>query len=763
MAGRSDHDFEADRRFEVEVLRVARLLYPGTDGGSTVLAGHERDGVLIGRDVAVAIEATRSRRQDKAEKDSKKLKQVTEALAKAHPTKAVRGFLITADEPTADQRDTSKKHGGAYVSAISFADFSAQLFDAASYLSARTDYPFGSARDPRTNKHKFDGGYIKLDLLELPKSNTWPTDQVASGLQDGKTFVLTGDYGIGKSMTLRELWRELSANYGRNPVSRVPVHLNLRDHAGQEEPAEALHRHATRIGFGDPAQLVRAWRSGLVALLLDGFDEITFPGWAGRVSGMADVRRRNVALLRAFVRDSPAGTGIILAGRSHFFDSNEEMTRAFNLPAGHVRLSASDFSAKQIRDYLTANGLEAAIPAWMPTRPLLVGYLAVQGLLTGGETDNEDSPAAGWHMLLDRVCEREAYIEVGLDGTLIRRIIERLASRARRTSSGRGPLRFDDLTDAFREVCGYQADEGSRVVLDRLPGLGVTGEDSLDEGLPREFVDADLADAARAGDVYAYICSPRVPGIAGGDQSDWDYLLEELGVDVVLHRMRLAGQDAEAASAALQMAVKEQRAPALTGELLRVVLAAGGSVFAPAPSLTDLILPTITIAAGADAGTAALRDCLITRLELEEGYRADGVPRFTGCIFQEVDGATAETDLPASQFEDCSFEAFADSASNTAAILELNLSDGARVLLTVLKKIYTQRGRGRKTNALSRGLNPALRPLVPDVLTRLQSENLILMAKAGNEVIWLPVKASQKRALQMLGAPMSSDDPLLRP
>jgi 8-oxo-dGTP pyrophosphatase MutT (NUDIX family) len=487
--------------------------------------------------------------------------------------------------------------------------------------------------------------------------------------------VLTGDYGIGKSMTLRQLWLRLRARHGQDPVAAVPVHLNLRDHAGQEDPAEALHRHAARIGFGDPAQLVRAWRSGLMTLLLDGFDEITFPGWAGRVSGMADVRRRNVALLRAFVRDSPAGTGLILAGRSHFFDNDDELKRALDLPAGHVRLSASDFSIKQISDYLRVNNLQAAIPAWMPTRPLLVGYLAAQGLLTGGEADAGDSPAAGWHMLLDRICEREAQIEVGLDGALIRRIIERLASRARRTSSGRGPLRFDDLTDAFREVCGYQADEGSRVVLDRLPGLGVTGDDSMDQGLPREFVDTDLADAARAGDVYAYISSPRVPGAAGGDQRDWDYLLEDLGIDVVLHRMQAAAQDAQAASAALQIAVKDQGSPALTAELLRVVLAAGGSVSEPAPAIADLVLPTLTVAAGADAATSALRDCLITRLELEEGYRPEGVPRFTRCLFQEIDGATAETDLPPGEFEDCSFESFADSASNTAAILDLKLSD----------------------------------------------------------------------------------------
>ena len=41
---------------------------------------------------------------------------------------------------------------------------------------------------------------------------------------------------------------------------------------------------------------------------------------------------------------------------------------------------------------------------------------------------------------------------------------------------------------------------------------------------------------------------------------------------------------------------------------------------------------------------------------------------------------------------------------------------GVRVCLTVLKKLYEQRGAGRKENALHRGLDGHARRLVPDVL-----------------------------------------------
>ena len=58
-------------------------------------------------------------------------------------------------------------------------------------------------------------------------------------------------------------------------LSTFPVFVNLRDHYGQTDPAEILHRHARNVGFDKPSHLVRAWRAGFVHLSMDGFDEIT--------------------------------------------------------------------------------------------------------------------------------------------------------------------------------------------------------------------------------------------------------------------------------------------------------------------------------------------------------------------------------------------------------------------------------------------------------------------------------------------------------
>jgi hypothetical protein len=176
-----------------------------------------------------------------------------------------------------------------------------------------------------------------------------------------------------------------------------------------------------------------------------------------------------------------------------------------------VDLTLSEFNDEQIQRYLSKCGLSGRVPDWMPSRPLLVGYLAASGLLkelvVAKDPDRQEygmDPAQGWEVLLDRVCDREAEIEAGIDGHTVRRILERLATVARVGANGLGPLSREQVVTAFSGICGYQPDEKSMVLLQRLPGLGI---DRADEGT-RIFIDDAFADACRAGDVAEYVNNP---------------------------------------------------------------------------------------------------------------------------------------------------------------------------------------------------------------------------------------------------------------
>src|SRR5262249_55087390 len=148
----------------------------------------------------------------------------------------------------------------------------------------------------------------------------------------------------GKSTNLREIFLYLEKRYRKNQAPKFPIHLNLKDHFGQDDPSEALIRHSAKIGFESGNKLIRAWRAGDAILILDGFDELGTAGWAGPVKKMRDIRYQSMQLIRAFLQESPPESGLLIAGRAHYFDGEPEMLNAFGISDIWVRLSLSDFS-----------------------------------------------------------------------------------------------------------------------------------------------------------------------------------------------------------------------------------------------------------------------------------------------------------------------------------------------------------------------------------------------------------------------------------
>ena len=99
--------FSRNEDFENEVREIARHLWPAAMfSGSSKVGGRERDGVFITDEMVHLIECTTSRRKDKAEQDTKKLEKLSRTMQHRYPTKGVKGYFITLQEPTAEQRET---------------------------------------------------------------------------------------------------------------------------------------------------------------------------------------------------------------------------------------------------------------------------------------------------------------------------------------------------------------------------------------------------------------------------------------------------------------------------------------------------------------------------------------------------------------------------------------------------------------------------------------------------------------------------------
>lgn len=342
--------FQTDNEFEDEVRRIARLLWPIAEyGGAVMDDGRERDGVFISDEYVHLIECTVSRSKAKATEDGEKLARLYRKMQAKHPDKFVKGWFVTFQEPSAEQRTEIQKHREKIV-AVSFDQFRSKLVDARTYLQARQSYPFGSVRDPETGSAHIQLDYVPLGILDR-SGKTHSVTQMGKALGTGSRFVLLGDYGAGKSSTKRELFFSAARRFWTSKTLKFPILLNLRDHHGQSEPTEALERHARRVGFPDPSHLVRAWRAGYTILLLDGFDEIATAGWAGRTKKLKDLRFRSMELVRNFTRESADVAGIIIAGREHFFDSERELTAALGVSDRFTHLNLSEFTVEQVSEY----------------------------------------------------------------------------------------------------------------------------------------------------------------------------------------------------------------------------------------------------------------------------------------------------------------------------------------------------------------------------------------------------------------------------
>lgn len=757
--------------FEREVTKIARALWPNARiGGALVLDGRERDGVYVTEEAVHVVECTTLRTMEKAVNDIDKSVKLSRDLRRQYSDKPVQCWFITADEPTPDQRSVATKVKEVRVQAVSYDSFRARLINAQSYLSLRNEYAFGSARNLSDGSFKIDRSeYVELDLLRLTDSALFSTKGISEAALSGRMnrIVLLGDYGAGKSMTLRELYLKIADAYSQGQTPKFPVYVNLRDHSGQQEPVEVLERHARRIGFDPVHHLVRAWRAGFAVLILDGFDELSTTGWVAFNRRLKDTRFSTVEAVRRFVRETPAEAPVIVAGRISYFDEEEECLNALGFRDGTAAvLSLNDFTEEQISRYLRKLGIEGTLPAWLPSRPLLIGALATRGALgTSGIGDDSVEPGEGWDNLLRAVCEREAATHEVVDAGTVREVIERLASIARSKGGLTAPLSLGDIATAHIQVRGFEPDERAQTLLLRLPGLGraVTGDDN------RAFVDIDFASAASAGDVTRFVDSP----FGATSHPLWRVreVLQEVGVAVVLHQMVRKSIPSEKVYVALREAVNQGDA-ALADHCLAVDLAkvvVSSSIPEPRDALRltlrEVIIDELDLTESSPAASGlTFKDCLISTLYLPDNATGDtNLPKFVQCEIEHIDGRVDGNHLTASMFKDCTFGVFSAALATNAAVMDApDLEPGVKALVIVLRKLFLQKGAGRKQNAFYRGIGGSsgiTTKIVDQVLDAIESADFARPPKrVAGDPVWYPNRRLTARAKAIVTNPKGSKE-----
>lgn len=341
------------------------------------------------------------------------------------------------------------------------------------------------------------------------------------------------------------------------------------------------------------------------------------------------------------------------------------------------------------------------------------------------------------------------------DGDSVLSFLERLASIARRTNDGLGSFSESDLSSAFEEACGFLPDDSARVLISRLPGLASVAAESG----RRRFIDPDIADAARAGDIMRFINAPHDLLILGA-LKDAQCSMGSNG----LERLSYLGETLGWQQAKIEVAAEQAsnaRNSIITLDILQLMMEWNLDYRRPRIDVSEVQFGTMFFEDEIpDFSRVTFVECIIENLFLSPNSPVSRLPRFEHCLIGSLDGV-ARGELPLDAFHNCDVQEVSNAPARNAAILDTDLPLATKVLLTTLNKLFNQAGSGRKENAFYRGLEPRARELVPPVLAILAGTGFATPTRIRKQTIWLPRRDRIRRVTEIMDHPNTSKDPLI--
>jgi hypothetical protein len=684
--------------FETLVRRAARAKWDVADADTERIGGAQIDCVARTNECIFLVEATITQSIAKVREDITKLDFARTALER-DGEELVQCWQVVPSAPTPEQKATAKTKR---VRIISIEDFLDDTTCRQEYMHVRNNHSFGSAADPAGDSN-YTLKHFPTPIRLHPDGRQVDLAYILSRLRQGQTVVLLGDYGAGKSLTIRELFRLCDLGAEEN-LRAFPIAINLREHWGQPNPNEVFLRHCSNLGSDSGLRLFRAWREGFAHLLLDGFDEIAPQPWTptrteaqGGRSTLSRIRRAAVAAIRGLADLKPISTGLLVAGRLHYFSTVDEMLEALGLHAqSTIVVELTDLTEDQARDFLRSYGVQNVPRSWLPKRPLFLAYLARTGYISAlVGLDAELDVGKAWRRLIALVCEREARISPSINAASIIDILTSLAFALRGRSDPLGPITDTDLADAFLSATSHQPDQDAWAILQRLPGLTFRAG-----GSSKWFVDQEWADVL-GGLALANYC---LGNITPRGNIRCTAPLHELGLMVAATVLEEHGHRPQDL---IGWCISMNRLgidPTTLADAVAVIvhLAADGHVFdCHGLTISGAYCGTVTVGGGSITGLN-YHECSIERLVVED-VSAEGV-MLDNCMIDAVLGVRNLGEL-----SNISVDCIADKCEypqTNADLLRGTLPTHIALAIVILRKLYVQRGHGRKLSALRRGIPP---------------------------------------------------------
>lgn len=711
--------------------------------------GVDFDGVVhVSADEIVLIEITKERTLEKVRADLNKI--IPTKIQFATEGVICRAFVVLEEEPTLSMREAGK---AMHILVCSSLEFEQSFFNFSAYHALRSALPFGSAVDSKTGEND-NRLFIPVRYEEAVGSNSHSIDDLVSKLLRGARIALTGDFGTGKSRCVREVYHSLSSKI--REAGAFPVAINLRDHWSSANALEVLAGHLGNIGLSSSIDnFVRLLNSGSLILLLDGFDEIGTQSHDIRVDDRIALRRHAVRGVRDLIQKSKAG--VLVTGRSHFFDSDEEMLQSLGLINSksdtNVLRVPDTFTQQEGERYFSTLGIDSPLPPWLPRKPLVFQILVeldkkdVSRIL-----QKEHGQYEFWGTFLNAACVRESKgVAESISPQTIKSILYELAAKSRYSTNFLGRLSPRDIDEAYELAVGTSPDQNGRQLLARMCTLGRIEPESPD----RQFIDYNVVDVLRAERLIQDVVSMN----SADRNRQWAQSLRALGAIHAAFTLKAFDLDPFCFSYLKKFgtAANTKR----LGEIVSILSIFGEerldfqSLHLMSAEIPILNLSSRTIA------NLSIKNSMVGLVMLSNTpvVPKDGL-LIDGCLLTMVSGVSDQVGLPSwiSNTEVIEFERL----SNSARIKESPVSAQHKLFLSIIHKIFFQPGSGREEGSLFKGgYGQKYSPkLVEAIIKLLLKENIIERIKGDDGWIYKPVRRYTERMSRIKSELTLSEDPL---
>ena len=367
-----------------------------------------------------------------------------------------------------------------------------------------------------------------------------------------------------------------------------------------------------------------------------------------------------------------------------------------------------------------------------------IDEIALQRLVTSelGETEFFED-------VFDSICEREAKIHPTIFKESLKNILLELATLARTKANNLGPISPIEISATFEKVTGVAPIDESAIVLQRLPYLGRTGSDSAD----RLFIDDYAVDGLRALALVHYYF----------DKNDkirhqpWKHPLGIFGCKLAGSKIKLNDESIKyfknIAARGNSIACSDFVAcTLLEGQNLNFgMISISGGMF------------TIMDFSGKSLSNLSISESTIGELILDN-YQVNNVDIDT-CLIDKVIGISSNDGFP-DFVTNCVVDEFED-VLTTARISELDIDDKHKTLLSIIKKLFFQPGKGRKEEALLRGTERYWdEKAATRALHFMMSEGLVDRFKGDDGWVYRPTRSKTIRVKRIMNKLANCNDEL---